>query len=640
MDYRHSLIIVALSGMGMSSCGGVDPAPATDTDATETSTGDSGSGDTGSQTEVGPHVLYDVARFDQPDFALPYPSVLRTNADGAPRAGVFFAGGSSLIFESLAAVEDEKRGFSPLSTIYFRTSEPIEFPRPLPARLDTEGPAVLVNVSEGSQAYGTVVPLVLDVHPEADDYWDDDTVTLRPLSSAPMVPGDRYVAALMTGLETADGRLLERGPGFSSALEAADDHAEQLRAALEALDGLGFARQEVLALTVFDVDDVHRIPAAVQQASLDADLTMSSWDPIAEHEGYSVLQGTAQMPEYLSGAPPFLDPGTGTVDFDGDQPVIVRTADVRMHLVVPEPPTPSMPLVVYRHGTGGDAASHHASPDEIGPVLAAVGIASVGYDAALHGERNGGPYDALGRSLANFVSTRDFLFQASADLVAVSALIEAGSLDGVDGQGRAVSLSREVVLFGHSQGTQEIGMLLGAGVAPVPAGVVLSSAAGGNATIALEQEFAGTKIICLLGALQPICDQLYRDHPVVNIAYQASIDPTDPIHSAAHYQAPMLVIQGAEDIFTTPNGTEAIMTASTTALIEPAVPHSDALVVDSPEVSPWPIPPGPDGVVRGACQYPTGHFAYRERADARDAWRGFIESVVAGDPTIARCQPR
>ncbi len=647
MNNRCVSITAALLGLSLVACAGSGRAPAGPADGTE-STGSTEQGSTTGGTQAtegaglaGPFVLYDVAMQDQPDFALPYPSSLRTGPNGAPQPQVFFGGASSsLILDALSTVVDEKRGFSPLSTIYFRTSEPLALGSSLPVRAEPGGPVVLVNVSEGSSQFGVEIPVVLDEHAQADEYWDDNTLTLRPLSSAPMASGEQYVAALMTGLESEDGRPAERGPGFVAALEAGDEHAEQLDAALQALDGLGYPRQEVVALTTFVVDDVHRISRAVQQTTLDTPAPVSGWALVDDRGGYSVFEGSAQLPEYLSGSPPFLDEGTGRVEFDGEDPIVARDADVRMHLVIPTKRTPSMPLVVYRHGTGGDAASHHASPQEIGPVLAAVGIASLGYDAALHGERNGGPYDALGRSLTNFVSTRDFLFQAAADLAGITQLIETGALDFVDEQGQPVSLSHDVLLFGHSQGTQEVGMLLGAGVAPTPAGVVLSSALGAQATIALEQEFAGTKIICLLGSLQPICDELFRDHPVVNMAYQATIDPVDPIHSTSQYQTHMLVVQGSEDVFTTPNGTEAIMAAAGIAMLEPGMPHSEPHVVDGLVVQPWPVEPGPAGHVRGACQYATGHFAYRELPEARAAWQGFLESVVAGAPQIPRCEPR
>jgi acetyl esterase/lipase len=203
------------------------------------------------------------------------------------------------------------------------------------------------------------------------------------------------------------------------------------RSLWETLDTRGIDRADVAAATVFTTGDVAaemariadaiaaRHPVEIEDLHLDP-------DDGAAHERFCELVGTARMPQFQQGTPPFDTQGLFELDGDG-VPAAQREEVVPVVLTLPrrEMPADGYPLVVYFHGSGGRSSQvvdrgpvtepGGAPRCGEGPahVLAAHGFAAVGSAHPLNPERLPGSIPLQYINFANLAAYRDTFRQGT-----------------------------------------------------------------------------------------------------------------------------------------------------------------------------------------------------------------------------------
>jgi len=191
-------------------------------------------------------------------------------------------------------------------------------------------------------------------------------------------------------------------------------------------------------------------------------------------------------------------------------------------------PATGWPVVVYSHGTGGSyrsfveqgLAREFATGDVDGG--AAVPMAMLGYDGALHGSRKGTstrPVTELFYNFQNPLAARDNSLQAAADLFALARLVEGYSAAGIKLD------PAKLGLYGHSQG----GNAAADAMPFEPAyGAVVLSGTGGTLLLSLLHKTQPVNIPAVL----PLAlgeAQVNENHPVLNLL-QMYLDRADPVN--------------------------------------------------------------------------------------------------------------
>ncbi|MCB0066434.1 MAG: hypothetical protein KDD77_04745 [Caldilineaceae bacterium] len=204
--------------------------------------------------------------------------------------------------------------------------------------------------------------------------------------------------------------------------------------------------------------------------------------------------------------------------------------------------------------------------------------------------------------------------------------------------------------MGHSQGSQEGGVLLG--IEPTIQAAFLSAGGESGLISILDREIsAGTKIACVVASIisEP-CEQVTEDHPVLTQVIQPLLDPADPVAFAHRFRRErpsdweplsIALTEGLHDQYTPPRGIEAFAVSIGLPVVEPVSHMGDALVLaGSPTVTPPAHLNGTDGngvmVTLGLMQFPDDdHFAIYANPDATNRYVEFFRTFLEdGSATI------
>ncbi|MCB9780578.1 MAG: hypothetical protein H6742_18570 [Alphaproteobacteria bacterium] len=512
--------------------GGVDDSGAsTDTSSTDTS---STGTDTSSTDSGGPAAVQ--LRFDPEAadiFGAPWPTDLRVDGDGHPDLTGFPLPVDIPVIETYLATVGAEVGYPTNGSIWLSFTDVPEL-----AALPDSGGApgdddALVLVALGGDAAGERVPVVWTWTEDATSWTPDHLLSVAAVPGFPLRPATPY--ALVVRADVA-----APAPAFTAAL-ADDAHFAALRGWLA---DQGWPQDEVAGAAVFTTTD----PLAWLRAArgwVDAaeapDLSQHV-EPVAHFAAHDLYLGRYDGPVFQEGERPYeleggglvldADPGADPVDWD----------DMRLVVAVPHGDTPAAgwPVVVYQHGTDGDAftCSNDESEDEEAAVLARHGVATLCIDLPLHGERLPDgvvlsgithPYNFL-----NPAAARSVLRQGAIDLLyLVHALAAAPPVLTRDDGAEVRFDPARIGVMGHSQGGLSVDL-----AAPALAGeatrVVSSGSGGGVALTLLDRAEPFSLQEALAGILRLDEDEVLDEHHPVPVLIQWLSEVTDPINGAPY----------------------------------------------------------------------------------------------------------
>ncbi len=539
-----------------------------------------------------------VAKFDlsadatEDFFALPWPSDLRLSSDGTVQLKGYPGGDSLLLGTAFSDAAGMLRGFSIMPVIYFHFSGPI---RALKAGelSDKAAPVALIDVDPTSPDQGKRIALTSRHYSSALSLVPANTLALRPQAGFVLRPNTRYAAVVLRKLGDSEGRLLGTTSDFERTKwtkPLADPRGEAARKlhdmALTKLAKLGMARADIAALTVFRTQ---RTDAGYRSMLRFADapkaphapkLLDASWADDANGDIYRIIRGYYCTPNFQQAIEevPFLERG-GIIGFDTDGNVKVapipeasayRTKEcgellrARFALTVPPGAVPAngWPLLIYAHGTTGDASSF-IGVNNFAAWAASQGIATASTDQPLHGgddprgARPGsrkpysfkiGPFPipmptkGKGSELAFYNVMRPSVLRANLRQAAIDAALLARLLLATDfasakrsdgSLALATKTGRQPPRFdrsklsyaGHSQGSQST--IANGAPEPLARAVVLS-ACGGHMSHSMLLRADAKKAIRAVSVVMGLADgELDAFHPLA-AAMQLFLDPVDP----------------------------------------------------------------------------------------------------------------
>jgi len=593
---------------------------------------------------------------------LPFPTDARRSADGRlDLSGFPNPEGVPMLEYLLGLVETSVDGWSVAPVLYFRFQTALDrtvLPEPyIPA--DPEAPVQLLDLTPGP-TYGDRIPLQWRYREEPGVYLREHTLMLRPVWGFPLAEGHTYAAVLLDSLRDASGRPYVRPTGFQQALDGTLQGHDSLVASLAPLrarlaDDPALAKR-VLVATAFTVghptQDLRRIRDFLYQETeppqvLDIENKTKPTDlAFSRYEGHYIA------PNFLEGDPPYLDGAGGFVFDESGRPVVQTWEKMRFVLIVPkkvEMPASGWPIVIHSHGTGGQYDSHVKNP---GTYLAEEGLAGIGIDQPLHGDRVQPPLsdqelELYSFNFVNLTAGRTVQRQSVPDNISLLRMIRAGNLrvpKEVSTAGREERFDPNgVVFFGHSQGGITGGMLFG--VEDRFRGGLLSGAGAGlSLTLMLRKDFVDIAELVRGFFAMDEPTELSEDHPVVSL-FQMLFDATDPVAYASHYfeydptgaaagPRHVMITEGLLDQQTPPATTETLAACVGVPVLLPLVHQPLGLSVKGIGPVPAPVHENivlPDGrrVTGFLAQFPDqDHFAVFDDPDARAEYREFLRTLA------------
>lgn len=654
-------------------------------------------------------------------FAYPYPSSVRTDEFGRPSLAGYPVPPMPL-FELVAAVlpslkdlipslvrrvQTERAGFPAIGGIYFRTSRPIDSisisknydPNDLTKTTRANSCFQLINVEENSTHYGERLPIYVTSHSSRNILWAENTLVLRPVPGVGPNPGDRHVA-VVTDCLTSNNKFIHQSNKLRYILAKAAPaeindktsyYVDQLKA-LEASGRLGFKLSQIRALAGYDTSHPAKEMDQMAQALKGKGRIVADENGVAIGDGgsngwtslgdYSIFRGQFVTCNFIEGdysqsVPNYTGTGAGEIRFDEDGNLVSTCEEetVFFEVTVPhtEMPENGYPIAVYGHGTGGDAGTHaHHSSDE-GPTLIRGGVpmAMIGFDACLQGARTSGAgseTELIMMMIQNPVIVRESVRQTVNDMLVLYDILDKGGLilpPRPGGEENVVFDPSYGLFMGHSQGSQEAGLLLG--LTDSVRNAFLSAGGGGVmlSFVDLYPDLSGVQVIGSLLNGKSVADMLAYlfeldngaisyDTFITNHIVQPLMDPLDPLNFTPRFirepvngMHPKNIVQtmGLGDQ-STPQAAQFAMVTSiglpfVGEVFETSTPSVLAGLAESAGQSVSDNISTPNGnATGGAIQFNyTGsqnpHFVIYTMSAGKQAYIDFFKSVLDGKPTVS-----
>ncbi|MBR57222.1 MAG: hypothetical protein CMH54_04105 [Myxococcales bacterium] len=618
------------------------------------------------------------APYTETVFEAPFPTDALLSSDGTIDLSLFPGrGASNFVDKYLIAAETKTDGFSTNTGIYLSFDEPLDttlFPSPVET-LEDGSPIFLVNVNQESPLYGQKVPLILDFWEPEGVFYLPNTLIAHPLWGFVLEPASTYALVVTSNFPGHADTKVQANDEFLNALNDEDTAPTAWREALAPLrvyldSTNGQDEAEIVCGTVFSTADPTRELAELQPYILslqnsplpDMPYQFDDMELSKATAFFDRYEGTYQSPNFQSGTKPYLAEG-GEFQYDEEGHPIVQNIEVMdiaigIPTVVTMPPD-GWPVIIHSHGTGGDYRSHFkgqtgANGSPAGR-LASLGIASIGIDQPLHGNRCLKPTcidkNIISFNVFNPSAVRWTFRQSAVDTSYLINLLVSGA-DFQDKDGNTVRFdTSKIFFFGHSQGGQS-GALLAAVEARI--GGFLISGMGGGLALAIydRKDIADFAQVVRNALLLPECDaatescELSPLHPALSLV-QGIVDVVDPINYGSLWisgeitgrPANILMTQGLEDLQTPPTTAEALAIAAGIPVVDP--PVTDILGLEILGIEPLTLPASnnivaEDGTSSSAVMFQFenfDHFAvFHPSSGAIPAYQSFFKSLVDGEP--------
>jgi len=528
-------------------------------------------------------------------------------------------------------------GFSALSTIYFRFDAPLA----VAGRYESkEGDAIVLRSLDSEDRVPVNVRFVASA--DGDPYLRDGLLVIMPDETHPLRSGERYLAMVST-------RVADLAAGWTPPAEAKDacvasvftvqNHRRDLATLRDAADAFIDAHPGLLVpgaplrtvtslryeqgmtpnMKVATVETVSFEDGGTETTYLTKDAAATDRTIDVRSGPYAVYQaevGTAAFQDPKGR--PYSSPGVGFINdwqrtdgwihFDKQGTLLdaAHAESMRVLIQVPRDGQGPHPVVLWSHGSGGDACEAINRVDQadrildIRATLAGAGAIVVSWDMPIFGRRfplieDGYSGDQAYINPGNLIAFRDTPRQAAIDLHTLHRFVTE-VLPGLLGDG-SVDTQR-VGAFGHSTGSQ-VSVVAAATVAPGtgPSRLLLSGAGGfiANYMVASDLLALGDTadlLFMVAGVAKPdlvtpqsILGALFgvpatgwadfdRHHPLF-IPFQTAIDGSDPLAVADVVTVPATVFIGAGDQRVPAASARWLAAAFPNGTLVPCTPTSD-----------------------------------------------------------------
>ncbi|MBL9038497.1 MAG: hypothetical protein JNG84_08305 [Archangium sp.] len=621
-------------------------------------------------------------------WSVPLPSELRRQTDGSYNLDRWPGPRPNLVKMWLDVLDKRiTDGWGVNAGAFFTTTADIDVATLPPSATDSlkdDASVLFVDIDPQSPEYGRRFPIDVTFASAEIVYQPARLLAVVPVFGFTRRPSTTYAVLITDRVKDTAGVPLGRTEAFHKAFE------KQEGANATAADTLApiktwakdkkFDTARIVGATVFKTIDPSSILSRLASwiESVPAPTLAVPFTQLVDYPDFTVYTAKYKVPHIQSGP----KPGRGTIVWsaDGQTPVQQGTQDVRLSIAVPKTAMPAAgyPLTLYFHGSGGEylelidrgpldpskPRNEQGNPPlGSGPsgFLAKRGMATMGFDFPLHGDRETPP-DMNGQQLYNILNDID----SSVDNMQVAAM-EALYLTRLIGSIRVSTPGGEVKFdmsrlagMGHSMGTT-LGIPIAAFDTRIK-GYVFS----GAGAMLIELANTTTYPLEIKGALELILgltsgQSISRSYPLLH-AFQSLWDYTDPSAKARHVAKdplggrpakPFFQPQGFIDGYFHPVAQQSVAVSLGATLVgdelEPLT--AAALKLDGrPTQATFPLKKNLNGVTAGVTQLSTpfelGHYVLFDVETMQHQVACFLDGVgtaegpaiVAPGPLSAPCE--
>jgi hypothetical protein len=567
-------------------------------------------------------------------FRLPFPNDIRmkdgrVDLTGFPTPGPGIVG-FDVIDRVARAAEAVQTGASTAPAILFRLSRSFDLGSVWAAGIASPPPGeptlYFVNIDKDSPQFGATPDFGYFVTDGGSRYICPRYVAIHPAWHSPLLPSTTYAVILADGIKTQDGTNFAPDSDMLAMLNATSPTDPDLASAWEAYAPLrGYLADpaarlspaRVLAAAVFTTQSVsdlipevreviHSMPApqpaqittcaAGVKSPCDDGLTGDKHVRGCFEESAELWEVhlTVPLPKVQKGTRPYLEPDQGgDISRDSSGRFVPQgNEEVCVSLTIPKNvpmPETGWPLAIYGHGTGG---TFRSSVRDAGLPLSniqvdgqAIGVATLGWDGPMHGNRRGLDLDPDGLfyNFANPLAARGNLIQGAADLFALTRAVKSWKISAAQSPtGAEIRFDPSKMLYiGHSQGATTGS--LATPYEPDLRSVIWSGAGAGLVLSMLSKTKPVSVPLATAVALQELRDNMpipLNDlHPGLGLV-QGLFDPMDPLNHGrvqtverdpAHPIQHVLHVYGLDDSYAPPSTIETYARTMRLALANPAL---------------------------------------------------------------------
>ncbi|MEZ4462240.1 MAG: hypothetical protein R3E66_21465 [bacterium] len=424
-----SLFVLALLGlMGCSDDKGTTTPTTSEDVGTDVTTADAG-GDTGNVASTTFSFDLNMANF----FDVPFPSDVRKKADGTYGYTDYASlEGVQVGKLWLDAADDLKTGFGLTSAVFMTFSSPLDeatLPQTYEASLTPESSVFLEVVDAASPKNGERLPIKCKFTEAAGKHHPPNLLACASPFGDLREPNTQYALVVTTDVLDRAGNPVAAPSSFTALLDGTDQEgahgtvaAQTYVDAKNALVAAGTDATKIAGFTLFTTFDptsrlvrIYDFYKNLPQPELD---TTKPIEQIAVYDDYVVLKAFYNVPNIQKGPLPYALPPSGVIEFDDNgDPIVGYQESVQVNITIPRGPMPAagFPLLIYAHGSGGEAKElmnrgPKTAPNDVaapgtGPAatLALYGVAGFSADFALHDTRYPQSPDTTGLKLYNLL---------------------------------------------------------------------------------------------------------------------------------------------------------------------------------------------------------------------------------------------
>ena len=572
---------------------------------------------------------------------VPWPSDLRLNEQGQPKLFSYPDPQAAELVRAAIALAETRDGFALQPTIYIEMGALVAA-----EQLDVDpevaleaGAAVQLVALDGALARR---PLALG-QGGADDWLSETVLHARPLFGWPLQPNQRYALVVTSALKARNGEAFNPVESVAEGLRGRGPQAPYLEPLRNRLSDYALQASDIVVATVFTTADPGREMRALTAAqnALESPSLTSEWRA-GEAPLPRVYEAEYLAPLWQHGVKPYGASGGGFLFTDEVPQIATRDERMRVAVMVPraEPPERGWPVVIYQHGTGGSHRSFLSGAGSYAQDLTDSGLAMIGLDQPLHGERAAPGTNTEWHTFNpfNLEASAANLRQGALDMILLHRMLREGKLNSREPR---ISFDPErIYFFGHSQGGLT-GSLALPHVANLPCSVL--SGAGAALSMTLLERKDPLDIAEALKGWGGAQGPLFPSHPMISLV-QHAFEPSDPISAAPNWQNSgphhLLITSGQLDQQTPFKTGDAMAMAGLVPQIEPIDHDLWRHELES-------IRPSSGRLVNNA-QYPQhsvtaayrqsrsgDHFVVFESNPVRRMVRSFFTSCAAGEPVLS-----
>lgn len=309
---------------------------------------------------------------DNPDnfYTNGFPTDLRTTEEGYIDLSLFPRTSHKLTQLYVAETEARIKGFTTSMPIYLPFSGPLDvkqLPNDDQAYLSPDSPIQLIDVDPLSEDYGRRFPLKVSMTWQEDSYRPKNLLQILPTLGINLKENNTYALIVTNAIPVKENYILKQNPVLQKLLSKETIGGEVTYKALRVFAPLrdwlyasDYQTDEIIAATVWTTGEpTAQLFKAAEQISQWPAPTAQNIKLLEEFDDYCVVQGHLNVPGFQQGTTPYAYPNYGgdIAWHDNGAPKVQYHRNTPFVVTIPKQPMPEQgyPLMMYNHGTGGDA---------------------------------------------------------------------------------------------------------------------------------------------------------------------------------------------------------------------------------------------------------------------------------------------